>query len=75
MEDRIKIFADLLRRINYLLTVTSIRSNTEGITYKKKVSKREIQISRGCKDKCHVYNAMYAKVTFQTSYSVATGLF
>ena len=47
----------------------------KGITYKKKVSKREIQISSGCKEKCHVYNAIYAKVTLQTSYSVATGLF
>ena len=36
----------------------------EGKTYKKKVSKSEIQISSGCKDKSHVYNIMLAKVTF-----------
>ena len=56
-------------------TVTIISSNFEEKTYKKKVFWIKIEISRGCKDKCHEYYAMQAKVTFQPSYSVATGLF
>ena len=57
------------------MTVTVIRSNMEEITYKKKVVWKEIKISSVFKDKCHVYNVMYVKVTFQTSHSVATKLF
>ena len=40
------------------LTVTNMRSNTEEMTYKRKVFGMEIPISRGCKDKCHVLKAM-----------------
>ena len=45
----------------FFYTATSMRSNTEGIAYKKKLLETEIQISRGCKDKCHVYKPCKVK--------------